>query len=339
MKLDHASPTPAAAWMSRLPRQDVALGVAMLLTIAILPMLLNAYWLSVVMSSFVYATAAIGTAVLYARLGLVSLAQVALVGVGGWCCMRIGFATGLPFELDMLAGASITAVISMIIGLPALRMRGLYYALVTLMAASAFFIIITAIAFPNGGPGFLGQDFANPQMFPRPWLGMSDAAMCRYNMVITWLGFMLVELHRRTAPGRAWAMIRRGDACAMASGVNIMLYKVWAFGLAGFLAGLAGGQMAGTFGHLDASTFLPSQSIMLFALTVVGGAYIWFGQVLTGMLFCMMPAVLNGIGVSGNLALVIFGAALLHTIVTAPNGIAGQMAGLVAVLGGRRSKS
>jgi len=338
MKLDQPGSLIPAVLLGRMHKTDIALGVSVLLVIIVLPQLLNAYWLSVLMTTFIYATAAIGTSVLYARLGLVSLAQVALVGVGGWVTLRVGFATGLPFEFDMLVGALITGGIGMIIGLPALRMRGLYLALVTLMAASAFFIIITVIAFPNGGPGFLGQNFDNPQMFPRPFLGTSDVAMCRYIMVITWFGFMLAELHRRTAPGRAWAMIRRGDACAMASGVNIMLYKSWAFGLAGFFAGLSGGLMAGTFGHLDANTFPPSQSIMLFALTVVGGAFAWYGQVITGVLFCVAPALLDTFGVPGDLALVIFGAALLHAIITAPSGIAGQIGGLIGLIGAKGGK-
>jgi branched-chain amino acid transport system permease protein len=166
--------------------------------------------------------------------------------------------------------------------------------------------------------------------FRRPALAEGDGMYLRYVIVAAALGFLLIELHRRTAPGRAWAMIRRSEAAAMASGINVTLYKGWAFALSGLLAGLAGGLLAGSLGLLDAATFRASESIMLFALVVVGGARYWLGIVIAAVLYRILPAILNNWGLDADLALVVFGAALLHAIITAPDGIAGQIFSLAA---------
>ena len=298
--------------------------------IVFVPMGLNALWLRVFISSVIFTIAATGTAVLYARLGLVSLAQVALVGVGGWVTLRMYHATHLPFEINMLAGAVVSAVVGVIIGLPALRMRGLFLALITLMAAAGFEILVSGTQFPNGGHGFLGIA-VNSIFMPRPLLGGSDEAMLRYVCVVALIAFSLIELVRRARPGRAWALIRKSEACAMAAGVNVTFYKAWGFALAGFVAGIAGALLAATIGVLDATSFPASELILLFALTIVGGAYSVLGQILAGVLYRVIPAFFNNIGIDGNLAYVIFGIALIHAIITAPQGIAGQIGDLIGL--------
>jgi branched-chain amino acid transport system permease protein len=102
-------------------------------------------------------------------------------------------------------------------------------------------------------------------------------------------------------------------------------YKVWAFTLSGFLAGIAGGLLAGGVGQLDGSAFPASQSILLFALTIVGGAYSWAGPIIAGLMLRAFPALLNEFHVDGNIATIVFGAGLLHALMTAPRGIAGQI--------------
>jgi len=311
-------------------RQTLAALAAGFAALVVLPSILNAYWLKVFTSATIYTLAASGVALLYARLGLVSLCQVALAGVGGWVALRTAHATGLPFEINVLAGGAATGLVGMLVGLPALRMRGLYLALITLMAAGFFHILVTAILFPNGGPGLSGFTYENGQYMPRPGLAASDEAFFRYTVAVLLLGFLLIEAHRRSKPGRAWALIRQSEACAMAAGVNVTLYKTWAFTLSGFLAGVAGGLLAGNIGVLDARSFPAGESIMLFALTIVGGAYSWIGQVIAGLLYRAFPALLDSLGVDGNLAFVIFGVALLHALATAPTGLAGQLAQLIS---------
>ena len=88
---------------------------------------------------------------------MISLGQIALLAIGAWVATRLSYATALPFPLLLIVTGAITCVIGVLIGLPALRLSGLYLALITLMAAGAVTIVLKAIDFPNGGGGFTGR--------------------------------------------------------------------------------------------------------------------------------------------------------------------------------------
>ena len=290
-----------------------------------LPAIAGSYWLSILTSTACFAMAISGVAFMQARLGMVSLTQVGLMGIGGWITLRLNYLWDLPFEINLVLASLGTMIFGWVLALPALRMRGLYLALVTLMAAGGLEIIFATYQFPNGGEGFWGVKIGSTAAFRGPVLAQSPEAYLRYVVVMATLGFLFIEAHRRLFPGRAWALIRRSEAAAMAAGVNVTLYKTWAFGIAGLLAGASGALLAGSLGLLDDGTFRSSESIMIFALAVVGGARFWLGAVVAAALYRVLPALLNSWGVDSDLAFVIFGAGLLHALITAPNGIAGQI--------------
>ena len=314
-----------------------AMGATLLLLALLLPWLANSYWLKTFTSALTLSVAVAGTALLYGQLGLVSLCQYALVGVGGWVALRLSHGFALPFELCVLAAGLAASAAGMVAGLPALRLKGLYLALVTLMMAGGYQVLVSATGFPDGGAGWLGKAQGTGRlMMVRPSWAEGDAAYFAY--VVLWLGAMLalIDGHRRSLPGRAWALIRRGEAAATGAGVNVLLYQSWAFGLAGFCAGVAGALLAGGVGQLDGRAFSAAESVMLFALTVVGGAFHWLGTLLAGLLLRAVPSLLTDWGVNGFLAQVFFGAALLHALMTAPRGIAGQWLDALARLRGGR---
>lgn len=301
----------------------------------VLPAVVGGQWLKIFTSTGCFVLAISGVAFMYARLGMVSLTQVGLMGVGGWVVLRLNHAFDLPFELNFLAAGVITSGFGMILALPALRLRGLYLALVTLMAAGGFEIIFGTFQFPNGGEGFWGVKSSFSAEFRRPAIAQSDEAYMRYTIFVCALGILLIEFHRRLAPGRAWALIKRSEAAAMSAGVNVTLYKTWAFGIAGLLAGISGALLAGSLGLLSGSTFRASESIMVFALAIVGGVNYWLGAIVAATLFRILPALLNDWGLDADLSFVIFGAGLLHAVIYAPNGIAGQLMELGSVVGNK----
>lgn len=310
--------------------------VLLLLALALVPAVASGYWLTTLTLSVCYTIAVSGLALVYSRLGQVSLVQGALMAVGGWVALRLSHA-GLFFEASVIGGTLAAGLVGFVIGLPALRMRGLYLALVTLMAAGGAQILFSRIRFPNGGEGFLGAVRSGGIPMDRPVIASADPAYFRYVVLAALLAFIVIELHRRGRPGRAWSLIRKSEAAAMASGVDVTLYKTWAFTLSGALAGFAGGLLAGTLGVLDPSNFRPFESILLFALAVVGGVFSWIGAVIAGLLYKAVPSLLNTWGVDGDIAGIIFGAALLHALITAPRGLGGQVEDLLTRLfGGRR---
>jgi branched-chain amino acid transport system permease protein len=291
------------------------------------PTLFSAYWLNTFSTVACLALVAGTVSLLYGQLGMVSLAQFALSGVGGWFCLRLIHGVGMPFEFALVIGAVIAGLFGLILGLPALRMRGLYLALLTLMIAAAVQVVLNVIGFPDGGTGWTGH-VSNGQraLIQRPWIASSDDAYFRYVMFWLAAGMGLVEWSRASLPGRAWGLIRKSEAAAVAAGVSVVRYKALAFAMGGALAGLAGGLLAGLNGQLDNTGFPVSQSILLYGLTIVGGAYHWFGAVIAALLIRALPALLNDHGVDGNLANAFYGFALLVSLIQGRKGLAGQLA-------------
>ena len=314
-----ALPVAAAPVAAEITRRLRALTMVAVVTVisGIIALSAGGFWLSNFTQAYCMALTLLGCALLYGQLGLVSLCQWALVGAGGWVSLSIYHTFHPPFLVTMLAGGVGASVIGMIWGLPALRMRGLYLALVTLMLAGAFQTVVTVTSFPVGGPGILGQVGASGNervMMARPSFASSDTAYFIFVAVVTLLAIFLVDAHRRTKPGRAWALIRKNEQMAVAAGVRIVFYKAWAFALSGFLAGVAGALLAGLFGQLDASAFAPTDSITIFIGTLLGGYEVWVGPLLGGLLTRFVPALLIDFNVNTYVGFMIFGTALMMAL-------------------------
>jgi branched-chain amino acid transport system permease protein len=329
-EVTRSDPLPSA--LSASPTVSPQLRAAAIIVVVgvvsgIIALTCGGYWLSNFTQAYCMALAMLGCALLYGQLGLVSLCQWALVGVGGWVSLRVYHYIHPPFFVTILAGGVGASVIGMIWGLPALRMRGLYLALVTLMLAGAFQTLVFVISFPVGGPGFLGQVGASGNdriNMARPVFASSDTGYFLFVAVVTILCIFLVEAHRRSKPGRAWALIRKNEHMAAAAGVRIVFYKAWAFALSGFVAGVAGALLAGLFGQLDASAFPTTNSIVIFIGTLLGGYDVWLGAFLGGLLTRFVPALLIDLNVNTNVGFMIFGAALLFAL-RDPLGLGGQL--------------
>jgi branched-chain amino acid transport system permease protein len=300
-----------------------------------LPQLMTLYYVDTMTQVAVYAMVALGLGVLVGRVGLVSLGQVAVLAIGAWVAARLLFATSQPFPLVLLEAGLITMAAGTLLGLPALRLRGLYLALITLMLAGAIAIALNTTNFPNGGHGFLGYNGSLVHIPPirRPSIAGSDPAYFRYCVAVAALMFLLAFVHIRTRPGRAWAAIRQSEPAALAAGINTTLYKLWAFALASFITGVAGGVYAGAVHYLYSLDFPAQDSIILFAVVLMGGAYSLWGAIVAALLLQLLPAVLNNWGVSADWLTILFGLGVLQVLTTAPAGLADQVPRDLARLG------
>lgn len=309
--------------------RNIVLVVLVAAILIFAPSVLGAYWTRIFTVCTIFSIAAAGIALLYGRLGLVSLGQVSLIGVGGWITLRVGHA-GLPFELALVVAAIGTGVIGVLVGLPALRLSGLNLAIVTLMLAGAFEVIFNVTGFPNGGEGFLGraQGGVLQQPLARPTLGTSDPEYFRYVVIVAALMFLVIGLHLSNRPGRAWAAIRQSEAGALAAGIGTVRYRLWALAVVSATTGVAGGLLAGNAGLLDPISFKAQASILLFATVLIGGAFSLLGAAIAGFLSQGLPPLLDAWGVDGNLIFVLLGLGMIQAITTAPQGIAGQLQSL-----------
>jgi len=310
----------------------------LLFTLFGLPSFLGADWITTFTSVAIYSVVAAGFGLLYGRVGMISLGQVALLSIGCWVGTRLMYATDIPFPLLMLVVGAITCAIGVLVGLPALRLSGLYLALITLMFAGATTIVLSVIDFPNGGGGFTGRkatgDLSGTLPVRRPGIAEGDTAYYRYVVIVCALMFGLALLHVAAKPGRAWAAIRESEPAAIAAGVNITLYKMWAFALASFITGVAGCLLAAQIGIPRAITFQTQDSIILAATALIGGIFSLWGAVIAGAFNQLLPFVFQAQwGINPNFLLVLFGAGLLQVLLTAPGGLADQVPKDLAKLG------
>jgi branched-chain amino acid transport system permease protein len=304
-----------------------AAGVFVLILLLLIPAVSNSYWIGTFTSAVIYAAVAMSLGILVGRVGLISLCQVALLALGGWVALRLGYGTGLPFLLVMLLTGLITGVIGVIIGLPALRVGGLYFALITLMAAAAITLVLAVVNFPNGGHGFLGYSTSASGVahLRRPRLAEGDTAYYRYATVVVVALFLLALAHLRSRVGRAWAAVRQSEPAALAAGISVTVHKLWAFALASFVTGVAGVLLAASGGGLTTQQFPVENSITLLAVVLIGGAYSLWGAVAAVVFMEILPALFQLWGVNNNLLLIIFGVGLLQALLTNPAGIVDQL--------------
>jgi len=305
----------------------VVIAAVLAFVLVAVPSLVSVYWVKVATAAAIFSIVALGLNLLFGRVGMVSLGQIALLALGSWVAARLFFATGLPFPLVLLLGGLITGVLGTLIGLPALRLGGLYLALITLMLAGAISIVLTHVDFPNGGGGFLGHTEATVE-YPdvrRPSIAEADDAYFRYTVVVTVVMFLLGLAYVSSKTGRAWAAIRESEPAALAAGVNITVYKLWAFALASFMTGVAGGLLAANEGKLYAEQFPTIDSITLLAVVLMGGIFSLWGAVAAGLLGKLLPALLDDWGVSPDFVIILFGIGILQVVVTAPGGLVDQV--------------
>jgi len=292
-----------------------------------IPQLFSLYYVDTMTEVAIYSVVALGLGVLVGRVGLVSLGQIAVLAIGAWAAARLLFATTQPYPVVLIEAGLVTMVAGVVIGLPALRLRGLYLALITLMLAGAITVVLDTVNFPNGGRGFLGYNGSavRPPAIRLPSIAANDKAYFQYSVVVAIVMFALVYTHIQMRPGRAWAAIRQSESAALAAGINTTLYKLWALALASFVTGVAGGLLAGASHYLYSIDFPAQNSITLLAVVLMGGAYSMYGAVVAALLYQFLPALLQNWGVSADWLTILFGLGVLQVLTTAPAGLADQV--------------
>jgi branched-chain amino acid transport system permease protein len=155
-----------------------------------------AYYIDTMTQVAIYSIVTLGLGLLVGRVGLVSLGQVAVLAIGAWVGARLLFATASRTRVLLEAGL-ITMVGGLLVGLPALRLRGLYLALITLMLAGAITVVLATTNFPNGGTASSATTAALVHIPPirRPSIAGTDPAFFRYSVIVAIVMFLLVLAH------------------------------------------------------------------------------------------------------------------------------------------------
>ena len=252
--------------------------------------------------------------------GQISLGHAALLGSGAFAGGLLTGRAGLPMWLGIVVAAVATALIALIIGFPALRLRGLYLAMVTIAFNYAMYNAVLRLPQLTGGS-------AGVELPRRLWGStvLVDQSDMLAAILVILVGIWLLDANvTRTRLGRAFRAIRENEAVAQSFGIDVARYKLFAFILSGAIAGIAGDLYGQTIGFVNSETFPFQMSLLLVIAVVVGGLGSRVGAVIAGFAFILFPFVVAGIHVdrlTGTEGMI--GAGLLmFTVARHPGGFA-----------------
>jgi ABC-type branched-subunit amino acid transport system permease subunit len=271
---------------------------------------------------------ALSVVVLTGYIGQVSLAQMSLAGVSAVLLTHLTTSVGIGFPFSMLLSSLAAIPLGLAVGLPALRLRGVNLAVVTLAAASVIDVIFTDWTAFGGGisgllvprPTLLGWNVGIQQgsHYPRLVFGILCLA------VVCLVGLMVARL-RRSPTGRMMIAVRSNERAAAAAGINVARTKLFAFALSAWIAGLGGCLLAYQAQVVSPETFSSGTSLALLAVVMVAGIGRIAGAIVAGVMLTangLMVTFLNQQFGVGNYQLVVAGLALTITAIANPNGIA-----------------
>ncbi|MHC3003274.1 ABC transporter permease subunit [Gordonia sp. GN26] len=283
-----------------------------------------------VIATMIYGIIALSQVVVTGYAGQVSLAQLTLAGVGAYALSRLTEDLNLPFPIAPLLAACAATVIGVIVGLPALRVRGLPLMVATLALAvfcEAFWFRNPSL---NGGlqgapvdaPSIFGIDLGigAGEGYPRLAFGI----LCL--VVLTVVAYGVAAL-RRSGLGASMLAVRANERSAAAAGINVGVTKLIAFAIASFLAGLGGALLAYQQTLATAGTYAVFAGIGLFAVTYVAGVTSISGAILAGVIAPggVMYFAVDKYASFGDYYMLVSGILLVLTVVTSPDGLVGYL--------------
>ena len=318
------------------PAQDIALTQhngqraaygSLLVLLCLAPWLLPEYWLAQLTFVLIYALAGLGLMLLVGYTGQLSLGHGAFLGVGAYTQAAL-LGAGWPFPVALAAAAGLSAAVGLVVGLPALRVKGIYLGIATL----AFGLIVEEVftrweAVTGGNAGLTVP--------PAQWLGLSlqgPEAFYATCLLIT-VGVTLGLLNwLRTPTGRALTAIRDSEVSAQSMGIDLARYKAYAFAMSAAIAGLAGALYAHKLRFISPEQFGVPQSIDLLLMIVVGGLGSIHGAFLGALFLITMPQLIAlakdllppAIGLAPGLQNFVFGAVLVLFVLLEPHGLHGR---------------
>lgn len=240
--------------------------------------------------------------------GQLSLANAAFMGLGAYTAVLLGMRAGWEFLPSLVAGMLLAAVAAGLLGLPVLRLRGVFLAIATIGFGE-----IVRIVLLNARPLTGGAQGIN---------GIPVRTQTWHIYLAVALGLFVLWRIRGSRLGYAWEAIREDEVAARTMGINTSLYKLIALMLGGALAALAGGLAAHATFFIGPNEYGFSNAVSILTYAIVGGAGTFWGPILGSSLITLLPEVLRGVGVTaGAVRLFVNGLILLLVIVFLPNGL------------------
>lgn len=302
----------------------------MVLALVLLPVVTTPYVMYMANLICLAIIGAVGLNLLTGFTGQISLGHAAFIGVGGYATAILMTRLDFPFWVALPIAGLVSACAGMIIGIPSLRVKGLYLCIATLAAQFIFeYLFLHWDSLTRGIRGI---------NIPPPRLGSlvfdTEKSFYYVNLALVFVAVGFARNLLRTKWGRAFVAIRDRDLAAEIMGINLFRYKLAAFALSSFYAGIAGGLWVGFIKVVTPEHFPFSLSIQYLAMVIVGGLGSVLGSILGAIFMTMVPELLNVLTGSAKhffpgldqlfipMKDVVFGALIVGFLIFEPHGLA-----------------
>jgi len=240
--------------------------------------------------------------------GMLSLSNAAFAGLGGYAAGILTLHFKMPYAVSLGGGALAAGLVGLALGLPVLRLRGVFLAMATLAFGEVVRIAAVNLDITGGAEGLTGIPNVT-----KTWMIYLALAGAAYFMAVL----------RRSRLGWALVSMREDETAAACLGIHTTYYKVVAFTIGAMMAGLAGGMYAHLNYLITPRDFGFFIAVDLLIYNIVGGTRIWYGPILGAALITALPEILRGVGVTaGPIRMGVNGLILLLVILFLPNGLA-----------------
>jgi len=240
--------------------------------------------------------------------GMLSLSNAAFAGLGGYAAGILTLHFKMPYVVSICGGSLVAGFVGLALGLPVLRLRGVFLAMATLAFGEVVRIAAVNLDITGGAEGLTGIPNVT-----KTWMIYLALASAAYFMAVL----------RRSRLGWALVSMREDETAAACLGIHTTYYKVVAFTIGAMMAGLAGGMYAHLNYLITPRDFGFFIAVDLLIYNIVGGTRSWYGPILGAALITALPEILRGVGVTaGPIRMAVNGLILLLVILFLPNGLA-----------------
>lgn len=297
-------------WIPNVIILVLVLALYILLSVLISANIINPYYSGILAMVCINVILAVSLNLATGFLGQLVLGHAGFMSVGAYSAALFTMYSGLPtvvsFPLALLVGGIVAAAFGVIIGVPALRLKGDYLAILTLGFGEIIRVLILAMPFTGGAAGLSGIPLLTTFTYV-------------FIIAIITVAVIFAFIHSRH--GRAVIAIREDEIAAEAAGIHTTYYKLLAFVLAAFFAGIAGGLYAHHIGVLDPSKFDFNYSVEILIMVVLGGMGSITGSIVAAIVLTLLPELLRGFS---EYRMLIYSVILICVMLFKPSGLLGQ---------------
>jgi branched-chain amino acid transport system permease protein len=309
------------------------MGLLAVVFFGIIPLGLDSYFLSLANLVWIACIGALGLNILVGYTGQVSIGHGAFMSVGAYTAANLATRLDSPWPVNLLAGGLMAALIGAVVGIPSLRIKGLYLAIATLAGQLIIEWIINHVTFISGGVQ-ASIEVARPQLFGMVLDSQRDMYyFLLFFVVLATIGTMNLV---RSRVGRAFIAIRDQDIAAEIIGINIFRYKLLAFAISSFYAGATGVLYTYFLGIANYEQFQLGVSVDYLAMIIIGGLGSVQGSIFGAFFITLLPIVIRRVmeafggllfepqtvlNLIPNVRVMLFGALIIFFLIVEPEGL------------------